>query len=180
MSKKEIKTPLASTNPASKSIPFHFNMIGLVVSFFIVLFFYKNFPSYQWVKDELIKENLKMIKKNPNLSIDDKLEAKLGYDYSVLKMIKNATPETAVILMPNVDSCWAIRVRENGQKLNGGGIHNKAWSEYYVFPRKLVYKKQKDVDSARVNYVAIVGGQGYETLNVPDAQKQGYAVIKIK
>jgi len=180
MSKKEIKPPINISKSESRSIPFHVNMIGLVISFFITLFFYKNFPSYQWVKDELIKENLKLIKKNSRLTIDDKLEAKIGYDYSVLKMIKNATPDTAIILMPNPDSCLAIRKREKGQNLNGGGIQHKVWSEYYLYPRKLVYKNQKDPDSARVNYIAILAGQGYEMLNVPDSQKQGYTVIKFK
>lgn len=180
MSKKEIPVSKEIASKEAKSIPFHLNMIALVVSFFIVLAFYKNFPSYQWVKDELIKENLKLIKKNQRLSMDDKLEAKIGYDYSVLKMIKNATPETAVILMPPTDTCWAIRTREKGQTLNGGGIHSKVWSEYYLYPRKLVYKGVKDPDSANVNHVAILAGHGYENLNVPDAEKQGYAVLKIK
>ena len=116
MSKKEkqgpVSIPIYNYEIIKKSIPFHFNLIALTISFFIVLIAYKNVPGYAWVKDELIKENLKLIKKYSRLNTDEKLGAKMGYDYHVIKMIKDATPENAIILFPKSDTCYVLRKRE--------------------------------------------------------------------
>lgn len=163
-----------------KGIPFHFNLIALVISFFFVLFLYKNFPSYQWLKEELIKENLKMIKKYSKLSIDEKLQAKIGYDYAVIKMIRDSTPVDAVILFPPSDTCMKIRTRENAQNLNGGGIGSKLWCEYYLYPRKVVYDKSNDPNEGKVEYLAILAGYGYEKLKTRGYDVTGYTVVSLK
>ncbi|HAR20775.1 MAG TPA: hypothetical protein DCR46_08930 [Cytophagales bacterium] len=179
MPKNDKKEPLKNAE-RNKSIPFHLNLIGLMVSFFLVFFLVKNVASYTWVKDDLIKENLKLIKKYSRFSIDDKLSAKIGYDYNVLKMIKDATPENAFILMPPSDSCLKVRKSEQAQSLNGGGIHNKIWCEYYLFPRKLVYEGSKDPDISKANYVAIIAGHGYQHLKQPVAERLAYAIYELK
>ncbi|MBC7389990.1 MAG: hypothetical protein H7329_12305, partial [Opitutaceae bacterium] len=115
MAKKITQAPEYKPLPSldhKKGIPFHLNLIALTVSFFITLIAYKNVPSYTWLKEDLIKENLKVIKKYPQLSSDEKLGAKIGYDFQVLKMIRDATPENAIILMPRQDTCYSVRKRE--------------------------------------------------------------------
>jgi len=169
-----------NTGTKNKSIPFHFNLIGLTISFFIALIAYKNVPGYTWVKDELIKENLKIVKKHPRLSVDEKLGAKIGYDFHVLKMIKDATPENAVILFPSQDTCYSVRKREGGQNLSGGGIHVKFWCQYYLYPRKVVYDKTPDPDHSKANYLAIIGGNGYDKLKYPVKEKVDYTVYELK
>jgi len=175
MSKSEKKL-----SERKKSIPFHYNMIGLVLSFFLVMFLYKNVSSYKWVKDDLIKENLKIIKKYPRLTIDEKLSAKIGYDYDVLKLIKDNTPNNAIILMPRVDTCLSVRKRENAQNLNGGGIGSKLWCQYYLYPRKVVYDGSNDPDLVKANYLAIIGGNGYEKLGKPVKEMVAYTVYQLK
>ena len=162
-----------------KGIAFHMNLIALVVSFFFVLVLYKNVPTYQWLKDTLIKENLKLIKKYPRLTLDEKLQAKIGYDYAVIKMIKDSTPETAIVLLPPKDSCHKVRGLEKAQGLNGGGIASKFWCEYYLYPRKVVYSLDHDPDSAKVDYIAVIGGYGLERLG-PEYQRTGYTVVSLK
>lgn len=170
------KTDLA---PKMKGIPFHFNLIALVVSFLFVFFLYKNIPSYQWLKEELLKENLKIIKKHPKLSTDEKLQAKIGYDYAVVKMMRDATPETAIILMPIADTCLKIRAGEKAQSLNGGGIGSKLWCQYYLYPRKVVYQGSLDPDLPNADYVAVLAGHGYERINPTGVGNPGYAVLPL-
>ena len=171
--------PLASVDQ-KKGIPFHLNLIALTISFFIVLIAYKNVPSYAWVKDDLIKENLKIIKKYPKLSLDEKLGSKIGYDYHVIKMLRDATPENAVILMPRSDTCHNVRLREGGQNLSGGGLDIKIWCQYYLYPRKVVYDGSNDPDLSKANYVAIIAGHGYEHLKAPVDEKIAYTVYELK
>ncbi len=172
-------TALASGD-YKKGIPFHLNLIALSISFFLVLIAYKNIPSYAWLKDDLIKENLKIIKKYPRLSSDEKLGAKIGYDFQVLKMIRDATPENAIILFPRQDTCQNIRKREGGQNLSGGGLHVKIWSQYYLYPRRVVYDESKDPDLSKANYLAIVGGNGYDKLKYPVKERIDYTVYELK
>lgn len=181
MSKKTFAATIPSSNQTSrKGIPFHFNVIALAVSFFFVLFLYKNVPSYQWLKDELIKENLKMIKKYPRLSIDEKLQAKIGYDYAVLKMIKDSTPVEAVILFPPRDTCAKIRTMEKAQSLNGGGIATKLWVEYYLYPRKVVYENSKDPNEAKADYYAVLASHQFGKLTARGYMVSGYTVVSEK
>lgn len=179
------KSPSAANVPPPvqiqrKGIPFHFNVIALAVSFFFVLFLYKNFPSYQWLKDELIKENLKMIKKYPRLGMDEKLQAKIGYDYAVLKMIKDSTPVDAIILFPPKDTCAAIRAAEKAQNLNGGGIASKLWCDYYLYPRKVVYESSNDPNESKVDFYAILASHRFKSLMARGYVVNGYTVVSEK
>lgn len=169
-----------SPTSVSKSIPFHFNLIALVVSFFFVMVVYKNVPSYTWVKDELIKENLKMIKKYSKFSFDDRIEAKIGFDYAVLRIIKNGTPENATILMPPVQFCNTLRANNKASKLNGGGIQSTLWCEYFLFPRKVVhYDSTRTKEENLQQYLAVLGGWGYGEFQL-QGNGSGYEVIKLK
>jgi hypothetical protein len=182
MSKKSPSSPPPVSAPSAriKSIPFHINIIFLIASFFLVLLVYKNFPSYTWVKDELIKENLKLIKKYSRLSLDERIEAKVGFDYSIIRIIKDGTPSNAVILMPPIAVCSDIRTRQKASKLNGGGIQNRIWCDYYLFPRKVVYYDSSNASPINAQYLAVLGGWGYKEFGINPSNRSGFEVIKIK
>ncbi|MDD5231399.1 MAG: hypothetical protein PHC43_08725, partial [Candidatus Marinimicrobia bacterium] len=50
---------------------------------------------------------------------------------------------------------------------------NKAWSTYFLYPRRLVYEAEKEKNPFydKVDYVAIVNFWGYDKLEYEVAQK---------
>jgi hypothetical protein len=95
-------------------------------------------------------------------------------------MIKDSTPTNAIVLLPSQEACGKIRTQEKAQSLNGGGIGSKFWCEYYLYPRKVVYDKSADRDTAKVNYVAVLGGYGLERLGPEYGNVGGYTVVRLK
>ncbi len=155
----------------------------LLVSFLLVFLLIKKVDGYKWVKDTLIKENMDVIKKYPNLTTDEKLQAKLGFDYAYLKML-NKAPENAVILMPSRTLIDTVRKQQQAINLNSGGIFNGSWSRYFVYPRRLVYEDNKDKDPLykKVTHIAVMNYWGYDKINyqVADSAKQAFGVIPVE
>ena len=64
--------------------------------------------------------------------------------------------------------------------VKGAGVQNKAWSSYFLYPRKLVYNTADDsIATSEITHVAIANYQGHENLeySIP-AQKYGVLPIK--
>lgn len=172
------------TPPSARSngINILMNVVLLLVSLFFVMILMKKVDGYKWVRETLFKENLEFIKKYPTLNTDQKLEAKLGFDYAYIRMLKEA-PENAVIIMPRRSLIDSVRKQNQAFALNSGGIFNGTWSEYFIYPRKVVYEddKAKNPLYKKATHVAILSYSGYEKLNyqVADSSKKAYGVVAI-
>lgn len=149
----------------------------LIISFFY--FITEHNRGYHWTLHTLILENLEKMREYKHLTPGQRLNAKLGFTGSYFEYINTHTPENAIIIMPP-DSVY-----ENGkgkQKLDRY-IKTSGWANYYVYPRKLVYERDKEIypsvyDSAQ--YVAIIDYWGYNKLDYKLRDKVQYTVLPLK
>lgn len=140
---------------------------------------------YYWAIHDLALGNLEQINsmkekiasgQMKSLTLEDKLNYKVGV-YSLLKYVKENTPENAVILLPPGDSAIS-----NNNKWNF--IYAPDWVEYFIYPRLCVAQGQEadHPDLAkRATHVLIIEGKGYERLkyNVPAEQRAMEAILPI-
>ncbi len=117
---------------------------------------------YGWFYDKLLKNNFVFMNEAPNMTYHEKMYYKLGFSWKYLNFIKENTPEDAIILMPP-DSIFLPR---NKKSDFNSSILSKEWSSYFVYPRKLVYEREKTSSPLykQANYIAIVDYCGYSKL----------------
>ncbi len=159
------------------------NFISVFVSAILILFLYISFNGYRWVVNGLVINNLKIIFQKSNLSLEQKWKLKCGFDFVYLNYIKKNTPEDAVILMPPLSALYPEkeRIKTEFNTKSAAGVKNKAWATYFLYPRKLVYQKEKDSNYLynKVTHVAIANYWGYDQLNYPTAKKQKYSIMPL-
>lgn len=180
LSKQKNQTKKTPQKPANNNVDwFSKNILGLILSVVIIIILYNGIQGYKWVWDTLVMGNLKIIRQNSNLSLQKKWEIKLGFDYSYLNYIKNNTPDDAIILMPAYAEIYPEGEKSDFNTRDSGGIKNKAWATYFLYPRKLVYQDEKDLNPFydKANYVAIVNFMGYDRLNYTVGDKQKYQIL---
>lgn len=155
------------------------NIIVSIVIFLLIFTAYKTTSSYKWVYDSLARANMKIIHDNPQLHIDRKYEAKLGFDYKFIIYVKNHTPEDAVILIPPSTEF----VKKNFNKIGAWGVKSKIWSTYFLYPRVVVDQKRIEIDPSiaeKITHVMIINGWGYDKLEYAVKQKYECNVLPIR
>ena len=144
---------------------------------------YYNIGGYRWVVDGLVLNNLKIIYQNPNLSLERKWAMKCGFDFVYLNHIKKNTPENAIILMPPYSALYPNKegFKTEFNTKNAAGVKNKAWATYFLYPRKLVYQKGKDINYLydKITHVAIANYLGYDKLDYSVPKKQKHAILPL-
>lgn len=153
------------------------NVIALLLTFLLVSFCYKNNPGYNWVYKGLLKGNFEVIQKYKNLTVDQRTEMKLGYDYAYLRYVRKLTPDSAVILMPGRD---AITLK-GGQSEITQNLFGKLWVTRFLYPRKIVYDFEtgnKLYD--RITHVAIINYWGYDKLSYQVDREVKDAVLPVR
>lgn len=155
------------------------NAIGLLISAVIIALLYYNIRGYKWAWDSLVMANLKIIRENPHLTLEKKWEIKCGFDFAYLNYIKSKTPADAIIVMPAYSDIYPEGEKSDFNTGDAGGIKNKAWATYFLYPRKLVYEEEKGTNPfyEKANYVAIVNFRGYDRLNYSVEKKEKYLIL---
>ena len=126
----------------------------------------------------MLTSNMELIRKNPNLTLKEKNEMKLGADFVYLWFLKESTPENAVILYPSSEDFYP----PDKQSPFKQGITNKIWALRVLYPRLLVLPSEMETNryAPDITHVAIVNGRGYERLNYPLANKQEHGIFPVK
>lgn len=165
------------------------NILSGAAAAFLVAILYKSVDSYSWIYDSVIKENLKTIREYGGLTLDQKYEAKLGFDYSFLYTVRENTPENAVILWPPEDAIKTAKVNQQG---NDGKVqsvkaftfmHSLPWSTYFLYPRRIVSEDEAGkiplYDSA--THVAVVNYWGYDKIRFInlDQNKKQFTILPL-
>lgn len=125
----------------------------------------KSNPGYQWLIEGYAKNNLKAIEQMDGLSNDQILEAKLGYDYAFVEMIRNNTPDTAVVFYPS--RADFMDKKEGANVAFSGNLCDKLTAVRFLYPRRVVVQKELEQNtswSKKITHVAIVNGHGRELL----------------
>ena len=134
--------------------------------------------NYKWVWNNLLKGNWDVIRKNSALTLEERYQMKLGFSYVYYNYIKQHTPDDAVILFPlkeqNLDSGGDYKLTED--------VNNKFWVTHFVYPRKVVYKDEKEINPLynEVTHVAIVAGHGYDDLDYFVTERTYFTVLPKK
>ncbi|MCL2682695.1 MAG: hypothetical protein FWE63_04315 [Bacteroidales bacterium] len=123
---------------------------------------------YRWVYDSLLKGNMEVIRKHPNLSVDERYVMKMGFPISYLNHIKQHTPDSAIILFP--EPSVFLDTKDPNQNLSG--MHGWSFSKYayfrYLQPRKVVFANETDSPYfEKITHVAIINEWGYDFLSYP-------------
>ena len=141
------------------------NLIAIFFIFFIFLFLLQ-IDGYKFTVDKIIINSIAFMISKPDLSYEQKSAVKNGKDFQYLDFIKTKTPENSTILMPSEDMIFPKGRAHIFNKGSAWGIKNKAWSQYYLYPRKLIYVDELTPSQMQqFDYVAIVNSFGYEYLN---------------
>lgn len=128
---------------------------------------------YDWLINGYAKSNLAAIQETKDFNTDQRLEARLGYDYAFIEMIRKSTPETAVVFYPSradfTDTTAHVGITFSGN------LCDKLSAVRFLYPRRVVVKEElgKTSWSKRLTHVAIVNGRWRELLpyKVPEQVK---------
>ncbi len=132
---------------------------------------------YNWYFTSLIEDNFKAMKQYKTLTTEQKLESKIGFNFSYLKFLKTNTPEDAIILMPPDSVFFPSNEKSEFQVF----ILTPSWASYFVYPRKLVYEKQNNLAlNKKVTHVAVMNSWGYDKLSYQAARNNKYNIFPIK
>jgi len=194
--KKSIKAQKTAKNKskssqqnASLATPFHkykqsnlFQFIqNMLLCFALIALVYQVTAKgqiYNWFYESLLKANLNYITgKKGELTLDQKYELKLGYDYKYLNFVKERTPEDAVILMP----LQRYFLQEGSKAKFRHHMGDKGYTSFFLYPRQVVYEKEKGKNPLyeKVTHVAIVNKCCYDKLNYPVRDQPEFTVLPI-
>ena len=153
------------------------NVFILILFFFIFKNLYDNSPGYKWLNENFISENMRIMRENPDYTLEQKYEVKFGFFAKYVNLIVENTPDSSIILMP-ADSV----VKSIDAKYNMNMLGSKRHTGYFLYPRKAVYMNN-DFDSVymdNITHVAIVNGVGYEYLPYNVKNKSLFTILPIK
>ena len=152
------------------------SILLMLAGLIILLTTVKNNAGYNWAWETLLKGNWKTVRANCSAGIAERYAMKMGFTAQLLEYFKENTPENAVLLFPT-----KAQLREKSQHNIDPNITGRNWVLHYLYPRRVIYA---DEDYAplrqQVNYVVIVNGHGYESLDVEFDQYPSFAVIPLK
>jgi hypothetical protein len=132
---------------------------------------------YKWAYG-MLTSNMEVIRTNPNLTLREKNEMKLGADFTYLWFLKEATPENAVILYPSSEDFFPPDKPSPFKQ----EVQNKIWALRFLYPRIVLLPSEMDISpyAPDITHVAIVNGRGYERVNYPVENKQEYGILPVK
>ncbi|MFN8276150.1 MAG: hypothetical protein U0T84_01580 [Chitinophagales bacterium] len=128
---------------------------------------------YDWLLNSMLKNNLETIDQHPDLTVQQRYEAKWGGEIGYFNQVKNQTPENAVVLLPT-----KAMLKEAGFK----SVVDLPWATYFLYPRKVVYEDDKSTDPkyAQATHLVSINGWGLDKLNYQPQQPQAFMVLPIK
>lgn len=153
------KTTVAK--PTRKSSWLISNLLGLFAVCVLIFGIILKQDCYGWVKDMLL-ENHTFIQSNQDLSIRERLGAKLGVSYNLFDSIRSDTPDTAIIYIPDKNAFFPPGVNS----IFRGNPYNKLWAIRFLYPRKVVIPSEmgKTEYAEKISHVTIIYGKGVELL----------------
>ncbi len=134
-------------------------------------------PGISWIY-RLVKSNLEVIEKNKELTVDQRLEAKSGFQLKYLNYVKKNTPDSAYILFPKYDDYKGLK----GIRVE---MANDRWKSYYLYPRRAISAHNPAFDSLYkegvFTHLAIINRKGYDLLpyKVDPAKSPEFTIIKL-
>ena len=155
------------------------NLGAVILVYIIILKVSALNPGYDWLINSYLKGNLQMAKENSHLTMEERMSAKMGTDFSFLLYLRDNTLSDAVILYPTKADFTHDFM---GQKSPfAGQIVDKLSAVRWLYPRRVVMHEEMGKSSwtKKVTHVAIVNGQGREYLSYPVDTTYNIGVLPI-
>lgn len=133
-------------------------------------------PYYRYISSDL-PNDIRFIFLNWNSSAEKKYEFRFGPTFLLLNNIVKHTPQDAIIIMPPdsllLNTASDIKLHKE--------ITEKTWANYFVYPRKLVYEKEKNTNPIydQANYIFILNGWGLDKIHYQPENKIVTGVLPI-
>jgi len=133
-------------------------------------------PFYHYISSDL-PNDMRFIFLHLNNSAEEKYKLRFGATFLLLNNIVKQTPQDAIIIMPPdsvlLNSKSMIKLHKE--------IIEKSWASYFVYPRRLVYEKEKNTNPLyeNANYVVILNGWGLDKIHYTLENKILTGVIPI-
>ena len=160
-------------------------LFGLIAIMFLV-WCNTNVSAYNWVYNGLLKDSYKYCgtvqdeinkriqtvsdpRMKRQIAYDTKYEAKVGTEFLILKMIRDATPPNAVILFPPP----IVLTQKTTYLTLRYEIGMKPWASHFLYPRTIVYEQEKGKNPfyAKAQYIFVLHGWGFDHLDyIPQQQ----------
>ena len=149
------------------------NLGGAAVAGIIIMMLFSSVSGYDWLLNTMLKGNLETIEKYPDLTPQQRYEAKWGGEINYLFQIKNSTPDSAIIILPPRET-----ILEAGFK----GLHELPHTTYFLYPRIVIYEddKAKYPQYAKATYLVSVNGWGLDRFSPAVANPQPFMVLPLQ
>ncbi|MCD8044094.1 MAG: hypothetical protein LUH10_13660 [Tannerellaceae bacterium] len=154
------------------------NILALVVTGTLVYFCINKTTGYDWAYNKFLKSNMDFIQAHPHLTEEQRYELKLGTSYKYLMLLKEHTPEDAVILYPVKEDFFPPGEETPFQ----GEIYNLSWATRFLYPRKIIFphQMQQNIFSPDISHIAIVNGRGFERIHNYAGEKFTHGILPVK
>ena len=171
------KTP-PHQHPIIQWLIYALNFRGLLVAGLIAFGIYTGVTQnsgYRWIWQGYLKGNWNFIRQHSGASQEERLQMKLGFDYTFLNFIKKNTPDDAIILFPKDEYI----TEKSGNMQLTPNILSKMWATHFVYPRSVVYRSEAETNPLynEVTHIAICAGHGYEDLDYAMEERAAFAVF---
>lgn len=163
----------AQQNGRGGFLSFMINLGGAVASVVIIMALFNNVEGYDWLLNTMLKGNLETIEKYPNLTTQQRYEAKWGGEVNYLFQIKSSTPDSAIVLLPPRQT-----LKDVGLKSMVDPPH----VAYFLYPRKAVYEDDKATNKnyKYAKFLVSVNGWGLDKLSQPVSNPQPFMILPIQ
>lgn len=133
-------------------------------------------PYYRHISTDM-PDDLRFIYLHWKSSAEEKYDFRFGDTFTLLNNIAKRTPRDAIIIMPP-DS---VLLNSESKVKFHKEIIQKSWASYFVYPRVLVYEKEKNTNPLyqKANYVVILDGWGLDKIHYRTKDKVVTGVLPI-
>ena len=124
--------------------------------------------SYHWLWFTFTKSNLADVKADSHLSLDDRMEHRLGVDYDFVQTVKGMTPENAVVFYPSREDFLATP--SHGRKVPfRATMTDKIAAIRVLYPRRVVTAEEMGITpyADKITHIAIVNGLHRDMVDYP-------------
>lgn len=160
-----------------------FNVVGVIVAgVIIMLLFQHNEPTgpedihvnsgYDWLLNSMLKNNLDLIDKNPDKTLDEKYLLKWGTAEIVyIDSVRKLTPETAIVMLPPKSVLLTVGFKS---------VVDLPWVTYFLYPRQVVYGDSiRDPLYDKANYLVSLNGWGLDKMKTPVERPTPFMVLPL-
>lgn len=144
------------------------NLLVAVVGLVLLSKAVGNNDSYNWLWNTFVPSNLEGAKMVEGMTPEQRLAAKLGTDFRYVMMLRDETPDSAVVYFPSKDDFLATP--SYGENLNfSGALTDKMTAIRFLYPRKVVIESELGRTSyaKRITHVGVVNGKNVNLLPYP-------------